>query len=40
MGLLASNLGYGSATEMVGDAARKTVDAVADGAKKVWGWLT
>ena len=51
MGLLASNLGYGSASEMVADAtrntvnavsnaARETVDAVADGAKKVWGWLT
>ncbi|MCQ6271484.1 hypothetical protein M8J71_13445 [Pseudarthrobacter sp. R1] len=40
MGLLATNLGYGSASEMVGDAAAKTVDAVADGAKKVWGWLT
>ncbi|MBD1539381.1 hypothetical protein HC744_01635 [Arthrobacter sp. S1_S22] len=51
MGLLASNLGYGSASEMVADAAKKTadavadgaqktVDAVADGAKKVWGWLT
>ncbi|MFF1251080.1 WXG100 family type VII secretion target [Pseudarthrobacter sp. NPDC058329] len=40
MGLLATNLGYGSASEMVGDAAKKTVDAVADGAKKVWGWLT
>jgi hypothetical protein len=40
MGLLATNLGYGSASEMVGDAATKTVDAVADGAKKVWGWLT
>jgi hypothetical protein len=40
MGLLATNLGYGSASEMVGDAASKTVDAVADGAKKVWGWLT
>jgi len=40
MGLLATNLGYGSASEMVGDVATKTVDAVADGAKKVWGWLT
>ncbi|HSU48684.1 MAG TPA: hypothetical protein VLJ40_17435 [Arthrobacter sp.] len=51
MGLLASNLGYGSASEMVADAAtktvdavadgaKKTVDAVADGAKKVWGWVT
>lgn len=51
MGLLATNLGYGSASEMVADAARntvnavsnaaeETVDAVADGAKKVWGWLT
>lgn len=51
LGLLASNLGYGSASEMVADAAtktvdavadgaKKTVDAVADGAKKVWGWLT
>lgn len=40
MGLLATNLGYGSASEMVGDAAGKTADAVADGAKKVWGWLT
>lgn len=51
MGLLASNLGYGSASEMVADAAKKTadavadgakktIDAVADGAKKVWGWLT
>ena len=51
MGLLATNLGYGSASEMVADAAKKTVDAVADGAKKtmdavadgakkVWGWLT
>ncbi|MFJ6155367.1 hypothetical protein ACIQF8_00330 [Pseudarthrobacter sp. NPDC092184] len=51
MGLLASKLGYGSASEMVADAARntvdavsdaarETVDAVADGAKKVWGWLT
>lgn len=51
MGLLASNLGYGSASEMVADATKKTVDAVADatketvdavadGAKKVWGWLT
>jgi uncharacterized protein YukE len=40
MGLLATNLGYGSASEMVADGAKKTVDAVADGAKKVWGWLT
>lgn len=40
MGLLATHLGYGSASEMIGDAAENTVDAVADGAKKVWGWLT
>lgn len=51
MGLLATNLGYGSASEMIGDAAKKTADAVGDaaketadavgdGAKKVWGWLT
>jgi hypothetical protein len=40
MGLLATHLGYGSASEMIGDAAENAVDAVADGAKKVWGWLT
>jgi hypothetical protein len=51
MGLLATHLGYGSASEMIGDAATKTADAVgdaaketaeavSDGAKKVWGWLT
>lgn len=40
MGLLATHLGYGSASAMIGDAAGNTVEAVADGAKKVWGWLT
>ena len=39
-GLLASKLGYGSASEMIGDGATHVADAVADGAKKVWGWLT
>lgn len=40
MGLLATNFGYGSASEMIGDAARNTADGVAGAAKKVWGWLT
>ncbi|MFC8410353.1 hypothetical protein [Arthrobacter sp. NPDC057259] len=39
-GLLASKLGYGSASEMIGDGVTHVADAVADGAKKVWGWLT
>lgn len=39
-GLLATKLGYGSASEMIGVGATRVADAVADGAKKVWGWLT
>ncbi|MGP4030782.1 WXG100 family type VII secretion target [Pseudarthrobacter sp. 1C304] len=46
MGLLSKNLGYGSTSEMVVDGAKKVgsviadgASAVADGAKKVWGWL-
>ena len=46
MGFLAKDLGYGSTSEMVVDGAKKVgsviadgADAVADGAKKVWGWL-
>lgn len=46
MGLLSKNLGYGSTSEMVVDGAKKVgsviadgANAVADGAKKVWGWL-
>jgi hypothetical protein len=46
MGFLAKDLGYGSTSEMVADGAQKVgsviadgADAVADGAKKVWGWL-
>ncbi|HET8878123.1 MAG TPA: hypothetical protein VFN00_01610 [Arthrobacter sp.] len=40
LGLLAGKLGYGSASEMIGDGAEHAAEAVADGAKKVWGWLT
>lgn len=46
MGFLAKGLGYGSTSEMVMDGAKAVAGAVedgaqaiADGAKKVWGWL-
>ena len=46
MGFLAKGLGYGSTSEMVVDGAKAVAGAVedgaqaiADGAKKVWGWL-
>lgn len=46
MGFLAKGLGYGSTSEMVVDGAKAVAgavedgaQAVADGAKKVWGWL-
>jgi uncharacterized protein YukE len=47
LGLLATNMGYDSASSMVADGAKHVWEgaqdvgeAVADGAKKVWGWLT
>ncbi|MFK0005441.1 WXG100 family type VII secretion target [Paenarthrobacter sp. NPDC090520] len=47
LGLLATHLGYDSASSMVADGAKhvwegaKDVgESIADGAKKVWGWLT
>ncbi|MFC8040823.1 WXG100 family type VII secretion target [Paenarthrobacter sp. NPDC057355] len=47
LGLLATNMGYDSASSMIADGAKHVWEgaqdaagAVADGAKKVWGWLT
>lgn len=47
LGLLATNMGYDSASSMVADGAKHVWEgaqdiagSVADGAKKVWGWLT
>jgi uncharacterized protein YukE len=47
LGLLATNMGYDSASSMIADGAKhvwegaqNVAGTVADGAKKVWGWLT
>lgn len=47
LGLLATNMGYDSASSMIADGAQHVWEGaqdaagvVADGAKKVWGWLT
>ncbi|MDI2037274.1 WXG100 family type VII secretion target [Paenarthrobacter nitroguajacolicus] len=47
LGLLATGMGYDSASSMIADGAKhvwegaqNAAGAVADGAKKVWGWLT
>jgi hypothetical protein len=47
LGLLATNMGYDSASSMIADGAehvwegaQDAAGAIADGAKKVWGWLT
>ncbi|MGR0158860.1 WXG100 family type VII secretion target [Paenarthrobacter nitroguajacolicus] len=47
LGLLATNMGYDSASSMIADGAKNVWEgaqdvagSVADGAKKVWGWLT
>ncbi|MEV7660844.1 hypothetical protein [Paenarthrobacter sp. NPDC089316] len=47
LGLLATSMGYDSASSMVADGAKHVWEgaqdaagAIADGAKKVWGWLT